>query len=60
MLYSISISNILFDSIVMRYRFQRTILHFRCLIKNPSGWKFYAAGIVREIKEIFAELFTTN
>lgn len=42
----------------MKYRCWRALLHIRCLIKNPRGWKFYVAGVIREIKEIVFELLT--
>jgi len=44
-------------SVIMKYRFQRTLLHLRCLFRNPRGWKFYLAGVNRECKEILIELF---
>ena len=33
-------------------RLQRIQLHLTCLLIRPSNWKFYVAGIFREIKII--------
>jgi hypothetical protein len=40
----------------------RIKLHARCIIKNPSRFRFYAGGIMREFKEAtpFALVFAAG
>jgi hypothetical protein len=49
MITPVSLNNNLWDSLEIMNRIQRAFLHFRCLCLNPKQWKFYWAGIWREI-----------
>jgi hypothetical protein len=33
----------------MKIKTMRILFHLACLVRNPKGWRFYLAGIGREI-----------